>query len=132
MGRHNVSRVKIIPEKTFYKIWHSVPKFDNRSKYVNNFILPFSKDFISWSKKTDVDPGTMVSILIKIYDYYHMDIKTIIKESHLTRAAFGYKYCIPIRTLEEWCKKDTSPDYVRLYILKDLGIFKLPKFIHIE
>ena len=131
MGKHNVSRVKIVPEKLFYKMWHSVPKFQTRDEYVHNFVSVFSSDYVD-CHKLDLPPGTLLDVLLESWRCYHIDIPSIINMSGLTRASFGYRYCIPIRTLEEWCKKDTSPDYVRLMILKDLNEFHLPKYVHVQ
>ena len=131
MGKHNVSRIQIIPAPMFYRIWHSVSKFDLKDEYIRNFTSVFSKDYID-TNKLNLKPDTFLRVLIICWDLYHINIANIINVSGLSRAQFGFKYCIPIRTLEEWCKNDTSPDYLRLFLLKDLGLFLLPKYVHIK
>lgn len=130
MGKHNVSRIKYLPEKEFYLLWHSVKNYSSKNDYVSKHLSPLHKERFDF-KKYDIPPSMSIDLLSNIYDMYNLSINDIIKASGLKRASFGYRYCIPIRTLEEWCKKDTSPDYVRLFILKEIGLFKLPKYLHI-
>ena len=131
MGKHNVSRIKYIPEPVFYRLWHSVAKFDTKQEYVHNFTSIFSKDYVD-TARLQIDPGLFLDILFQIYKLGKMTVPEMITASGLSRASFGYRYCIPIRTLEAWDRTDTSPDYLRLLILKDLGLFQLPKYVHIE
>ena len=57
------------------------------------------------------------------------DINKIISDAKLNRTAFSREYGIPLRTLEDWCrKKRTPPDYVldllRFRVDYDLGKVK--------
>ena len=131
MGKHNVSRIKYIPEPVFYRLWRSVTKFDTKQEYVRNFTSIFSRDYIN-TAQLNIDPDLFLDILFQVYKMGKMTVPDMIVAAEMSRASFGYRYCIPIRTLEEWCKNDTSHDYLRLLILKDLGLFQLPKYVHIE
>ena len=131
MGKHNVSRVKELPASVFYELWHNAGKYESKQLYIHEYTSIFSSHYIN-SIKYDIDPDVFYELLSLIYKMYHYTIKDLIQFSGLTRAAFGYKYCIPIRTLEDWVKKDASPDYVRLLIIKEEKLFRLPKYIHIK
>ena len=131
MGKQNVSRIKTIPAPVFYKMWHLAGDFGNKYDYIRHFTSVFSKDYID-SNKFEMPADQYISILMQVHKLHQISIKELVERSGLTKAGFGYKYCIPIRTIEEWYKEDKSPDYVRLFILKDLGLFQLPRYVHIE
>lgn len=131
MGKHNVSRIKYLPGKVFYTLWHNANKYDSKMEYIHDYTSIFSSKYIN-SMKYKIDPDDFYDILSSIYKMSQITINDLIQHSGLSRAGFGYKYCIPIRTLEEWCKKDAAPDYLKLLIIKEEKLFKLPKYIHIS
>lgn len=75
-----------------------------------------------WGDDPDI-PQERIDYLGRIYDCAHMDVKSICRSSGLTQAALSGRFCIPKRTVEDWCRGlRTPPDYVRLLIALALGL----------
>ena len=69
------------------------------------------------------DPGPDLAVLIpeleRVYDLAHLSVREIRQRAGLTQAAFGLRYCIPRRTLEDWeAGRRLCPPYVRLLLAR--------------
>ena len=63
----------------------------------------------------DEIPPARLEQLGSIYDAVHRSIKQIAADAGLTQRKLADRFCIPVRTIEDWCAgKRTPPDYVRL------------------
>lgn len=58
----------------------------------------------------------------KIWDATHKSVKQIATDAGLTQRKLADRFCIPVRTIEDWCAgKRTPPDYVRMMMQELLG-----------
>lgn len=54
-------------------------------------------------------------------------MRQIVADTGLSQAAFAQRLCIPLRTVEAWCRGiRESPVYVRLLIQQALGLYAPP------
>lgn len=68
-------------------------------------------------------PQPMIESLGVIWDAVHRPVREIVSASGLTQAAFGERYCIPKRTVENWCSGSREcPVYVRLLLQRAEGL----------
>ena len=74
----------------------------------------------------DLDLSVTASELILIWEAYHMTIRDLRTASGLSRMDFSRRFCIPIRSVENWeCTGPNArecPVYVRLLIAEALGL----------
>ena len=72
------------------------------------------------------DLSVTASELILIWDAYHMTIRDLRTAAGLSRMNFSRRFCIPIRSVENWECTGTNarecPTYVRLLIADALGL----------
>ena len=60
---------------------------------------------------------TIITILVSIFDFVHMDFKQMRANLNLTYKAFSELYSIPIRTAQDWeYGKNKIPKYVKKFI----------------
>lgn len=74
----------------------------------------------------DADLSVTASELVLIWDAYHMTIRDMRTAAGLSRMDFSRRFCIPIRTIENWeCTGQNyreCPVYVRLLIAEAIGM----------
>ena len=74
----------------------------------------------------DIDdpiPQDRIDAIESIWETAHLTIRDIRRETGLTQAAFGERYCIPRRTIEDWERGARScPPYVRLLLARAVGL----------
>lgn len=57
------------------------------------------------------------------YKIYSRTVKEIIATTGLSYAAFGRKYSIPTRSIENWCCRGTTcPIYIRIFLQEAVGL----------
>lgn len=67
-------------------------------------------------------PPARLERLGSIYDAVHRSVKEIAAAAGLSQRKLAERFCIPVRTIEDWCAgKRTPPDYVRLMMQELLG-----------
>ena len=126
----NVSRkmpkskiVRIIPDRIFYKLWKAAEKEIKIYKFIDSFTSPLSDTYIDFRKKCKLDELQTIKMLENIYKVAHLSVREIIDASGKKKAEIGYVFCIPIRTLEDWCSgKNKCPSYVRLWLIGNLEL----------
>lgn len=136
----NVSRrmpkskiIRIIPDRIFYKLWKAADKDVKIYDYIDSFTSPLSKTYINFYKKYKLDELQTLDMLENIFKAAHLSMKDIIDTTGIRKADIGYMFCIPIRTLEDWCAgKNKCPSYVRLMMLRKFGLLHLGKYIYLE
>lgn len=69
------------------------------------------------------DYDSIDKMLDNIWWVAHLSISDIKAHTGMTTAALAERFCIPVRTLENWCGGQRSaPDYLRLMIADLLGL----------
>lgn len=68
-------------------------------------------------------PQDRLDAIGSIWDAAHLTIRDIRAKTGLSQAAFGERYCIPRRTIENWESGTRScPPYVRLLLARAVGM----------
>lgn len=125
--------VRIIPDRIFYKLWKAAEKEIKIYKFIDSFTSPLSDTYIDFRKKCKLDELQTIKMLENIYKVAHLSVREIIDASGKKKAEIGYVFCIPIRTLEDWCSgKNKCPSYVRLMLIRKFELLNLGKYIYLE
>lgn len=92
--------------------------YTDREAYISELSLSSM-----WGDGPEDDiPTARIEQLGSIYDAVHRSIKQIAADAGLTQRKLADRFCIPVRTIEDWCAgKRTPPDYVRLMMQELLG-----------
>ncbi len=76
-----------------------------------------------WELREDMIPHALTESLGVVWDAVHRPVREIVAASGLSQAAFGERYCIPKRTVENWCSGSREcPVYVRLLLQRAEGL----------
>lgn len=71
-------------------------------------------------------PQDRLDDLRQIYDAVNRPVRAIVTASGLSQAAFAERYCIPRRTVEDWCREIREcPLYTRLLLQRAEGLLSL-------
>ena len=125
--------IRIIPDRIFYRLWKAANSDIKIYEYIDSFTSPLSDTYIDFRKKYKLDELQAINMLENVYKAAHLNVKSIVEASGKKKADLGYIFCIPIRTLEDWCsEKNKCPSYVRLMMLRKFGLLNLGKYIYIE
>lgn len=96
-----------------------IDHYTDREEFVSDLAL-------SSAFPEDSDLSVTASELILIWEAYHMTIRDLRTAVGLSRREFSRRFCIPIRTVENWeCTGPNSrecPTYVRLLIAEAIGL----------
>ena len=72
-------------------------------------------------------PPDRLDQLRSIYAAASRTVREIVAAVGMTQAAFAERFCVPRRTVEDWCRGITKcPMYTRLLIQQSLGLFTPP------
>ena len=79
-----------------------------------------------WEDDLDAEmPQDRIDWLSNIWDASHRDIKSIAKAAGMSQRALARRFCIPIRTMEEWGRgKNGCALHIRLMMQECLGLVK--------
>lgn len=113
--------MKKLTDKDFYSLWGEALASSDREMYVaehcTSIIFGAPEDI------ADEDMVGQAAYLGRIWDVAHMTIQDIRTAAELTQSAMATRFCIPKRTIENWCAGDRSaPDYIRLMMAQLLGL----------
>lgn len=110
-------------DKLFFKLWSEALSSSDCNTYVSDWSLSSV-----WDDAPDADiPADRIDVLERIWDAAHLTIRDIRAHTGLSQAAFSIRYCIPVRTLEDWERGvRSSPDYLRLLLAQATGIYTRP------
>ena len=96
-----------------------IENYTDRDAFVSDLAL-------SSAFPEDSDLSVTASELILIWEAYHMTIRDLRTAAALSRSEFSRRFCIPIRTVENWeCTGPNArecPTYVRMLIAESLGL----------
>lgn len=106
-------------DQIFHTVWSNALNTTDRDEFISDWALSSI-----WGDAPEANiPQERINHLAQIWDAAHMNVKEICKEAKLTQAQFATKFCIPKRTVEDWCRGVSKcPDYTRLLIIKALNM----------
>ena len=106
-------------DKIFYCLWGEALTIADRDEFVSELVLS-----TIWEDAPDADiPQDRIDQLGRIWDAAHMGVREICAAAKLSQKALSQRFCIPYRTVQNWCSDvNKCPDYVRLMILKLLNL----------
>lgn len=97
-----------------------VPDYADIDAYVSNLALS------SMWGDNDTPEATARFGLRSIYTAVNRTPKEIVAASGLSQAAFAERYCIPKRTVEDWCRGVAKcPLYTRLLLQRAEGLLQV-------
>lgn len=112
-----------ITDKDFSAIWGEALASTDRDVYVSEW----STSSI-WGAPEDLTDDDLLDIAAKlgsVWDVAHMSVKDICKAAGLTQTGLAQRFCIPRRTVEDWCRGvRKAADYDRLMMAELLGLLK--------
>lgn len=99
-----------------------VPAYADIDAYVSDLALSSM-----WGDVEDEDiPAQRLDDLRSIYQAVNRTVREIVSASGLSQAAFAERYCIPRRTVENWCSGAREcPLYTRLLLQRAEGLLKI-------
>lgn len=104
-------------DKLFAKLWQDALAQPDCELYIAEYGYP------DWFGEISEDTDKVVSTLTAIHNVAHMSVREMLKEAKLTQNAFSVKFCIPLRTVENWAAEvNKCPDYTRLLIARQLEL----------
>lgn len=107
--------------KDFYTLWGAALNKTDR----DIFVAEWATSTI-WGEPDTLEDDDLIHIADycgKLWDAAHMTIREIKETTHMTQAEFAERFCIPKRTVEDWCRGVAKcADHVRLMIMEALGI----------
>lgn len=106
-------------DKLFNKLWLDALVQSDKELFLSEYGYP------DWFDEISQEPDEIMNILENIHDVAHMSFNDILKQSGLSQAKFSEKFCIPKRTIENWCSGTKCPDYTRLMIARLLGYLEV-------
>lgn len=111
----------LIPDSVFAQLWGESLTTRDRDTYVSDWALSSI-----WEDDPESEiPQERIEYLTMIWDAAHMSVKDICKAAGLTQAGLAQRFCIPKRTVEDWCRGVAKcADYIRLMMADSLGLIK--------
>lgn len=99
-----------------------VPAYADIDAYVSNLAL---SSMWGDAETTDI-PAARIDQLRAIYTAVNRPVRAIVTASGLSQAAFAERYCIPRRTIEDWCREIREcPLYTRLLLQRAEGLLEV-------
>lgn len=113
-----------ISDSVFNTVWGAALATENRDEFVSKWSLSsIWHDTQGLSRNADFT--ILANICSTIWDAAHMSVRDICKCARFTQSDLARRFCIPRRTVEDWCRGVSKcPDYTRLMMLELLGLFK--------
>ena len=132
MAQRNSRRIKILPDRVFHRIWNLAVTEDDKTVFLTK-VITGDERVVADPQKYHIDASLWYDVLSGIYNVAHMDMTTIIKASGWKRSEISHYFCIPIRTLEDWCyNKSTPPPYVRLMMIRKFDLLDIGKNVRLK
>ncbi len=124
-----MKKQRILSNLSFHKIWDEAQAGSEKKEFINNVLrspglFPYKKEGFDYVEAFD--------ILNEIYDKANMPYNELTKLCGLRPSKVSHEFCVPIRTVEDWAKKNQCPSYIRLYIIRTFHLLVFPKSIRTE
>lgn len=105
-------------DKQFAACYKEIANYQDRDAYVSDMALSSI-----WEDTTsDEIPAERLDAVGQIWDAAHKSAKQIAADAGLTQRKLAERFCIPYRTVENWCGGQREcPAYVRLMMQELLG-----------
>jgi len=107
----------------FALLWEAALSATDRELFVSEW-----RSSAIWGEPWDIKEKELIYIAdycMRVYEIAHMEIKEMIKKANMTQTVFAERFCIPKRTVENWCGKTSAArkptDWQRLLIARQLG-----------
>ena len=127
-----VHKKTVIPDKIFHKLWDYACDSDSFDEFFSMITSQSSKSYVNM-QKYNIFADKLYDVLKSIHCAAHYPIKSMIIDYGFTKASFSHRFCVPIRTVENWCAQTNKcPGYTRLLFLNALGYSILPKGFYFE
>lgn len=109
--------------KQYYFCVSAVADYSDPDAYVSDLALS-----TIWDDTPDAPiPPERLDQLRSIYAAASRTVREIVAAVGMSQAAFAERWCIPRRTVEDWCRGVAKcPLYTRLLIQQRLGLFTPP------
>ena len=106
-------------DEIFSNLWADALATTERDAYVSNWTLSSI-----WGDDPESDiPQDRIDYLGRIWDVAHMSVREICKAAKMSQVALAQRFCIPYRTVQNWCGDVSKcPDYVRLMMARLLNL----------
>lgn len=105
-------------DKEFCVLFAEALKDKNREVFVSDWVMSSM-----WGE--DADPIRLTEICGAVWDLAHLTVADIRAHTGLTQASFATRFCIPLRTVQNWEIRGGCPAYVRLMMARLAGITDL-------
>lgn len=126
-------RAKIIPDKLFFKLWKAANEGYDKHNYISNFTSSTSVDFVDFKNKYGIYYEEATEMLRNIYEAVNMPFDELIKKTGKKKSQIRDIFCIPQRTVEDWCYGKAKPNQsIKLMILRKFHLLHLGKYIHVQ
>ena len=108
-------------DKQFQTVFLDALSVPDRDAFVSDWALSSA-----WGDDPDAEiPGDRLDQLGEIWDVEHLSIRDIRAKTGLSQAAFAVRYCIPVRSVENWESGSRAcPEYLRLLLAQSVGYLK--------
>lgn len=108
-------------DKQFLLCATETEHYTDRSAYISDVVL----SSIWGDEETDPIPEDRIESVGKIWDACNRSVKDIAAAAGLTQRKLAERFCIPYRTVEDWCTgKRACKLYDRLMMQECLGLLK--------
>lgn len=105
-------------------LWGEALTETDRDAYVSDW----SNSTLLVPPEAEEIPAGLPEELGRIWDAAHRTVAEIRATTGLTQPAFAVRFCLPVRTVQNWEYRDGScADYVRLLIQQQLGLVSVPE-----
>lgn len=132
MAKKRVSRIKILPDKIFHKLWDDAATIESEKNYVKKYLSVLSDEYINF-KKYNISDEQALELIRNIYLYSNMTFKEITNRANKNLSDIAHTFCISYRTVESWNRGvNKCPGYIRLMLLKQYKLLDLGKGIKLE
>lgn len=108
-------------DHTFSTLWDEALTTADRDAYVSDWELSSI-----WADEPEAEiPQDRIDYLGHLWDVAHMSVREICKTAKLSQVALSQRFCIPYRTVQNWCG-DVSKctNYDRLMMAECLGLIQ--------
>ena len=105
--------------KQFYILVGEATCYADRDSFVSELALSSMWE----DDETSEIPPERITVIGEIYDACHRSVRDIVAAAGMTQRAFAERFCIPLRTIEDWCVgKRECAVYLRLMMQECLGV----------